>query len=45
MENLLKKLNPWWYSLNELEVDTIKRNKYLTNLIELLETKEILTIS
>lgn len=45
MENLLKKLNPWWYSLDELETYTFKRNKYLDNLIDLLETKEILTIS
>lgn len=45
MEILLKKQNPWWYSLEKLEINTFKRTKYLNNLINLLETKEILTIS
>lgn len=45
MQELLKKQNPWWYNLDELNAKTLKRNDYLDKLKSLLKTKEILTIS
>jgi hypothetical protein len=45
MDKILKKQNPWWYNLDELDRNSITRDKYLYKLKQLLETKEILTIS
>jgi len=39
----LKKMNPWWFK--KFSSNSKKRNFYLEKLKNLLQTKEILTIS